>query len=86
MKLTSELANKIGRDKKQTEALLQALAQAIGQHCSDGDTVAIPGLGNFQTEKHDEEIITDLTTGRRMLLPPEIRLTFRAAGKLRKLL
>lgn len=82
---TSELSRRIGRDRKETAALLDALSKAVMQHCGEGDSVAIPAFGNFQAVKHDEQIVVDRTTGMRMLLPPEIELTFRPAGKLRKL-
>jgi len=82
---SAELAGRTGRDRKATEALLQALGRAICRHCGDLDTVAIPAFGNFVAVKHDEQVITDRSTGRRMLLPPEVELTFRPAGKLRKL-
>ncbi len=82
---TADLASRINRDKKATEALLQGLIQSIKQYCSELDTVAIPAFGNFSAVKHDEQEIIDRTNGKRMLLPPEIELTFRAAGKLRKL-
>lgn len=82
---TAELASRINRDKKATEALLQGLVQAVKQHCSDLDTVAIPAFGNFSAVKHDEKVVVDRSTGNRLLLPPEIELTFRAAGKLRRI-
>lgn len=81
----SELGNRIGRDKKDTDALLSALGQALRQHCGELDTVAIPAFGNFVAVKHEEKIVTDRSTGKRMLLPPEVELTFVAAGRLRKL-
>lgn len=83
--LTSELARRIGRDRKATETLLAALSQALGKHCGELDTVAIPSFGSFTAVKHDEQIITDRATGGRMLLPPEVELTFQSATKLRKL-
>lgn len=82
---TAELAHRLGRDKKATEALLEALSRAVKQYCGELDVVAIPAFGNFQAVKHDEQEIIDRSTGRRMLLPPEIELTFKPAGKLRKL-
>lgn len=83
---TSELGRRVGRDRKATETLLEALSKALLQHCGELDTVAIPSFGNFEAVKHDEQIVVDRSTGSRMLLPPEIELTFRAAGKLRKLI
>ncbi len=82
---TAQLASRINRDKKATEALLQGFVQAVKQHCSELDTVAIPGFGNFTAVKHDEKEVVDHSTGSRLLLPPEIEMTFRAAGKLRRI-
>jgi len=86
MNLTTELSKRIGRDRKATEALLDALSKSLLQYCGDLDTVAVPTFGSFQAVKHDEQVVIDRSTGRKMLLPPEIELTFKPAGKLRKLI
>ncbi|MBE6305382.1 MAG: HU family DNA-binding protein [Bacteroidales bacterium] len=83
--ITSDLAKRIGRDKKATETLLQALGQALRRHCGELDTVAIPSFGNFVAVKHREQIVVDHASGSRLLLPPEVELTFCPGGKLRKL-
>lgn len=80
-----ELARRTGRDRKSTEALLAGLSRALVRHCGELDTVAVPGFGSFAAEKHEEQIVVDRSSGSRMLLPPEIVLTFRPAGKLRKI-
>jgi nucleoid DNA-binding protein len=77
------LAKRVGRDKKDTEALLEALARAVRQHCAELDSVAIPGFGKFIPEKHNEQIVTDHAEGKRLLLPPEVVVTFRVGTKLR---
>ncbi len=77
------LAARTGRDRKGVEALLQGVANAIDHHCGDLDMVAIPGFGVFAAEKHLEQVVTDWSTGKLMLLPPEIELTFRPGTKLR---
>ncbi|MCM1310379.1 MAG: HU family DNA-binding protein [Bacteroides sp.] len=85
MSITAELSKRVGRDRKSTETLIDALNKAILQHCGELDTVAIPSFGNFEPIKHEEQIITDRSTGHRILLPPEIQMVFKPAGKLRKL-
>jgi nucleoid DNA-binding protein len=79
----SALAKRVGRDKKDTEALLEALARSVRQHCAELDYVAIPGFGKFIPEKHNEKIVIDRVEGKRLLLPPEVIVTFRAGTKLR---
>lgn len=81
----TELSKRTGRDRKSVEALLQGLSRAILRHCGDRDTVAVPSFGSFRAEKHDEQIVTDRSTGGKLLLPPEIQALFSPAGKLRKL-
>lgn len=81
----AELARRTGRDRKAAETLLQGLERALLRHCGDCDVVAVPAFGSFRAEKHDEQIVSDLSTGGKLLLPPEIRVVFSPAGKLRKL-
>lgn len=80
-----ELSARIGRDKKSTQSLLEGLQKALIQHCGEEESVAIPGFGTFETVKQDEHIIEDLSSGKMILLPPEITLEFQPASKLRKI-
>ena len=64
--------------------LSMCLADILRQAAIDLDPVAVPSFGTFVPEKHDEEVVTDLSTGRRMLLPPQVNLTFVPAAMLRK--
>lgn len=83
--ILTELAVRLGRDKKSSQLLLDALRQALVQSCARQQAVAIPGFGTFEAVKQDERIVTDLVSGQRMLLPPEITISFTAASKLRKM-
>lgn len=81
---SSQLAARIGRDKKSTDRLLEALSQTIVKLCGEAEVVAIPGFGSFEAEKHEEQIVTDRSEGKRMLLPPEVVMKFTVASRLRK--
>jgi len=59
-------------------------AEIIRRTAANLDSVAIPSFGTFIPRKRDEEIADDLSTGRRMLLPPQITLEFTPAAMLRK--
>lgn len=65
-------------------ALTESLAKVFTQCGSDLDTIAIPGFGTFVTEKHDEQITVDSVTGKRTLVPPVIRMTYKPSIILRK--
>lgn len=77
------LAKRSGRERKDVESLLAGVARALDRHCGALDQVAIPGFGTFFAEKHDEQVVTDRSSGQMMLLPPEIELLFRPGTKLR---
>lgn len=83
--IVSELGSRLGRDKKSTQILLDALQQALIQSIGQQQQVAMPGFGTFEAIKQEEQIVKDLSTGQRMLLPPEITLIFTPASKLRKI-
>ncbi len=80
-KRLSELTGRTGAD---IDALIEGLAIILRDSCSELDSVAVPTFGTFKPIKHKEEIVDDLSTGKRMLLPPEIKLEFQPGGLLRK--
>ena len=73
-----------GRSAADIDSLTEGLAMVIAESCADLDSVAIPTFGTFVPVKHKEEVTTDLSTGKRMLLPPEIKLEFQPGGVLQK--
>lgn len=76
------LCERTGRNSADIEALEEGLAIVIRQCCADLDTVAVPTFGSFTAIKHKEEIVDDLSTGKRMLLPPEINVEFTPSASL----
>lgn len=81
---TSRLARALDIDPKDAAERLEAFAAVIAERTADLDTIAIPGFGNFTSIKHEESISTDLATGRRMLLPPQITVDFVPGSMLKK--
>jgi len=78
------LSEKLALSTDEVDALTEGLSILFREHCGELDTIAIPTFGNFIPVKHDESVTTDLSTGRRLLLPPEITLGFTPSGMLRK--
>lgn len=81
---TATLARKMGCDTAKAQHLIEGFCTLLREECSEANRVAIPGFGSFAGEKHSEEIIDDLATGRRMLLPPGVEMTFAAGAMLKK--
>lgn len=78
------LAEKLGRTQSDTETLLSALAGELTKSLSDLKTVAIPGFGSFSAGKENEHIAVDLSTGKRILMPPSIVVEFKPGSRLLK--
>lgn len=64
--------------------ILQNFGQIISEALVNGDQVALPSFGTLETVKIDEQIVTDGATGKRVLMPPVIRVQFTSALKMIK--
>lgn len=82
--LLATLAERTGRTPDEMESLVEALAGTVRRAAADLDAVAIPTFGTFQPVKHPEEVRRDLSSGKNILLPPEITLTFQPGAMLLK--
>lgn len=78
------LAERLHRQNADIDALTEGLSLVVRKACAELDSVAIPAFGTFVAKKHDEEISVDLSTGERMLMPPEITVEFVTGGRLAK--
>ncbi len=81
--IVNALSKKLARDPKDITALIEGLSASFRERCGNMDTIAIPGFGTFEPIKEDERIV-DLSTGKRLLLPPKITLSFQTSAILRK--
>jgi len=82
--LVDAVAKKLNRDPKDISALLSGMTTVIKERLCEMNTVAIPGFGEFEPIKHEEEIQPDLSTGKLMLLPPAITVEFHPSSLLKR--
>lgn len=83
MSIISAAASKAAVSESEAAAMIDALTETLIDACRDDDTVSVPRFGSFAAETEEEHIETDHATGRRMLIPPAIRLKFSPGGALR---
>ncbi len=81
---TSKLARNLGEDPHRVASMVDAFATILRRSATNLTAVAIPSFGTFSPVKLDEEIVTDHSTGKRMMLPPQIVVEFQPAAMLRK--
>ena len=77
------LAGKLGKSKADVAKLLDAFVGAIQIRCGELDTIALPGFGNFEGIKHDEHVEVNKSSGKRMLIPPAVELSFKVSNSLK---
>ena len=82
--VVNELSKSMGRDAKDIAALLDGITAIMREKLSAMDSIAIPGFGTFEPVKEDERIQNDISTVKRLLLPPEITVQFKSSALLRR--
>lgn len=80
----SRLARSLDMPPKRVAEMVDAFGRILCASAKTLTTVAIPSFGSFVPTKTDEEVVTDRSTGKRLLLPPQITVEFHPAAMLRK--
>lgn len=84
MELIDKLSQATGTDIDVTGKMVAAFVESLKKHCAEGDAVAIPGFGTFQTVRAPEYISETYQPGKRYMMPPEVKITLKASVVLRK--
>ena len=82
--MTERLSAKLDVPREDVGIMLHALADVVETCASECDVVTIPGFGSFEARKRVERVSVHPSTGKRMLYPPKVTLTFRPSTMLRK--
>ncbi len=78
------LSKRINANRQETSEMLSAFCEVLTDCILAGDTVAFPGFGNFEPRKRDEWVSVHPSTGKRMLIPPKITLSFKPSTLLKQ--
>lgn len=80
----AELASKMNTNVGDISKINETFVNVITEYLKNLDSIAIPSFGKFEALKQDEKISIDLSTGKRILLPPVINISFTPASALIK--
>ena len=82
-----QLQSRLGKDTAPVFSLLEnhmsAFLQILKERCSQMDTVAIQGFGLFEPKKKLERVVVNPSTGKRMLVPPKMILSFKPGSAIK---
>lgn len=78
-----QLQSRLGKDKGEIDSYMSAFLQILKERCSQMDTVAIQGFGLFEPKKKLERVVVNPSTGKRMLVPPKMILSFKPGSAIK---
>jgi DNA-binding protein HU-beta/integration host factor subunit alpha len=73
----SELAQQSGYSPEDTQKMVNAVVEAMGDHFQEDGSVLVPNFGTFEVKRKLERIMVNPSTGQRMLVPPKLVLNFK---------
>lgn len=78
-------SRRTGVSRKEATRMAEVIGRAVAGCCVEGDTVAIPGFGSFETKKKMERVMAVPSSGgKRLLIPPKIVMTFKPSALLKQ--
>jgi len=58
------------------KSLISETQSFIGKRLADSDSLNIQGFGSFEVTKQIEHIVSQPETGKRLLVPPQLNISF----------
>lgn len=78
------IAKKLDISRDEANTLFDGLRGIMAERCAELDSIAIPGFGTFEPRKKEERIAMHPATGKRILVPPKIVLSFKPSSLLKQ--
>ncbi len=81
--IVNRIAKKLGRKSADINKLVDGLSTVLKNSCAEMDSMAIPGFGSFEPKKKNERVTVMPGTGKRLLIPPKVVLSFKISNVLK---
>lgn len=79
----AELSQRSGYTQADTQRLVRAIVDKMGDTFCEGNSVAVSGIGSFEVKKRLERIVVNPATQQRMLVPPKLVLIFKPTASVK---
>lgn len=83
-KFIEELSHRTDVSISTVTSLIEGLCGEIAKTASNLDSVVVPGFGTFDTKLREERVSVHPASGKHLLVPPRITLTFRQSPVLKQ--
>lgn len=82
--LTDTLSARLDVSRDTVASLIEGLTQVVGECGAELDSVTIPTFGTFEPKKRLERVALHPASGKRLLIPPKIVMSFRPSAMLKQ--
>lgn len=82
--LVDTLSKKLDISRDTVISLIEGLSAVVGECGADLDSISIPSFGTFEPRKRMERVAVHPASGKRLLVPPKIVLSFRPSSVLKQ--
>ncbi len=82
--LVETLSKRLDVSRETVTSLIDGMAEVVGENCSGLNSISIPSFGTFESKKRMERVAVHPASGKRLLVPPKIVLTFRPSPLLKQ--
>lgn len=82
--LIDTLSKNLDISRETVTSLIEGMSGAIGECCSNLDSISVPSFGTFEPKKRMERVAVHPASGKRLLVPPKVVLTFRPSPLLKQ--
>ncbi|MDE7116625.1 MAG: HU family DNA-binding protein [Muribaculaceae bacterium] len=79
-----KIAERTGRTREEISDLTESLRVIVAEAIKDGDIVAIPSVGTFETKLRGDRITIHPASGKKMLIPPKLTINFKPSSLLKQ--
>ena len=82
--LTDILSKRLDVSLDTVNSMMEGLTKIVGDSCAELDSVALPTFGTFEPRKRLERVALHPASGKRLLVPPKIVVTFKPSAILKQ--
>ena len=79
-----ELSSRLDVSLATVSALIEGFCEEFAKTASNLDTLVVPGFGVFEPKLREERISVHPASGKRLLVPPRIFMTFKQSPVLKQ--
>lgn len=80
----AELSQRSGYSQDNTQRLVRCVIEAMASRFDEGENVTVPSFGTFELKNRMERVVTNPSTGQKMMVPPKLILTFKPQAEVRE--